>query len=91
MTTHVTIRSGDRDYPALVVDAIGGEPATVMSGDAHVTILTWHGIAAPHTVGTALALYLTVSHAYLLAEALGEAADRVVGKLIDRREGRQEC
>ena len=49
MTTHVTIRSGDRDYPALVVDAIGGEPATVMSGDAHVKILTWHGIAEPHT------------------------------------------
>ena len=91
MTTHVTIRSGDRDYPALVVDAIGGEPATVMSGDAHVQILTWHGIAEPHTVDNAQILYLTVSHAYLLAEALGEAADWTVNKMLDRSEGRREC
>ena len=79
-----TVRVFGDDHPALAVDAIGGEPVGVMTGDCHVRLHTWHGIAEPFDVDNSQALYLTASDAYLLAETLMAAADRLAFKLEEQ-------
>jgi hypothetical protein len=86
MTEAVTIEDGDNSVPALAVDAIGGEPASILAGEFHVQIHTWHGVTPPYTANNAQVLYLTPSAAYEFGEALMAAADEVVNKSIDRRE-----
>ena len=85
-----TFRIADKDYPPTIVDAIGAEPVSVMAGDAHVKLYTWHGVTPPYTEGNAQVLYVAVSDAYTLADCLGQAADCVVNKMIDRDEDRKD-
>jgi hypothetical protein len=82
--TKPTIQSGNNTYPPTVIDAIGGEPAGIMIGDAHVKLLTWHGVTPPYTFANAQVLYVNASDAYNLADCLREAADRLLCTLLDR-------
>ena len=87
MSNRPTFRIADKDYPPTIVDAIGAEPVSVMAGDAHVKLYTWHGVTPPYTEGNAQVLYVAVSDAYTLADCLGQAADHVVATALDRKEG----
>jgi len=84
VTDSPSARPGDDNYLLVTLDAVGGEPVAIMAGECHVQILTWHGVAKPHTVGNAQVAYLTSSAGYQFGEALAAAADEVVNNSIDR-------
>lgn len=85
--TRITFLSGDRELPPTVIDAIGGEPAAVFGGDAHVKVYTWSGALPPYTTDNAQVLYLTVDSARSLGVVLTDAAAHVARNLDDEEIG----